>query len=268
MRLTILIAILGAAACGSSHASKAPDAPNGGGSDANNTTIDAPNQQVDASVDAPPAPATITISGTASAPGLGGTTMVAGVTVGAYRNSDPTTPVATATTNAQGAFTMTITTGGVAPDGYLKGTKTGYADTYLYPEAAITMDFTGVPLNMLTAHGTQNSTWDTLNVIAQGSQTVGNGIIALEVLDAPLPTGNPVAGATVTTNPGASVYRYDNGGFPSSTATMTDADGRAYGFNEAPGAHSVTAHKAGSTFKTHTVKAYADSLTTTFVSSP
>jgi hypothetical protein len=264
MKPTILIAILGLAACGSS-SSKAVDAPNGSGSDANNPLIDAP-PPIDAAIDAPPAPAMITISGTASAPSVMGTTVVAGVTVGAYRSSNDTTPVKTATTDAQGNFTMTITTGGVALDGYLKGTKTGYADTYLYPEAPIAADFAGVPLNMLTSGN--NGTFQLLSTIAQGNQMTGNGVIALEVLDAPLPAGNPVAGATVTTNPAASVYRYDNNGLPSAQATSTSTDGRAFGFNEAVGAHSVTAHKAGSTFKTHTVKAFADSLTTTFVSSP
>ena len=260
MRLTILIAILGAAACGSSHASKAPDAPNGGGSDANNTMIDAPNQQVDASVDAPPAPATITISGTANSRTANGAQPVSGATIAAYNNTS-STAVATTTTNAQGAWTLTINTGGIALDGYIKASLTGYVDSYLYSEAPIAMDETNVPINMLTS-----GNYMLLSALANGGQTNNNGVIAIEVLDAPLPGGNPIAGATITTNPAGSPYRYDAGGLPNGQATATDTDGIGYGFNEAPGAHSVTAHKSGLTFKTHTVKAYALSLTTTFVS--
>src|SRR5690242_11611807 len=132
MKPSILIAIVAAAAGGSS-SSKSIDAPGSDRSDAPRP-IDAADNGPDATmVAAPPAPAMSTSSGPARAPRLTGTTVVAGVTVGAYRSTDHVNPVTTATTDDQGNFTLTITTGGVALDGYLKGTKTGYVDTYLYP---------------------------------------------------------------------------------------------------------------------------------------
>ena len=55
---------------------------------------DAPGDS-DVTPDAPPAPATITVSGTASALSVGGEDPVAGATIAAYRRSDEATAVAT-----------------------------------------------------------------------------------------------------------------------------------------------------------------------------
>ena len=87
------------------------------------------------------------------------------------------------------------------------------------------------------------------------------------VLDGPIPTGKPIAGATATTTPaGSSVHYNSANGFPSGTATSTAADGVAYVFNlTANVATTVSAAKAGATFKTHALETWPDALTTTVV---
>ena len=208
-------------------------------------------------VDAPVAPMTITVSGTASSRGLGGTTPVDAATIGAYRNTDEATAVATAMTDAQGNFSITLDTGGMALVGYLKATKNGFATTYVYSPDPLAANTTGIPVNMLTT-----STYDTLYTITQVSQMANTGTVAVIVRDAAM---MPVAGATVSSTP-AATYKYNgNNGLPTANATATNADGTGYMMNATPGAITVTASKSGSTFRSFPVKAFADSLTTTLV---
>ncbi len=82
------------------------DAATGGGADA--------KQFLDAPITAP---AQITISGKATAQDTSGSMPLAGVTVAAFRTTDENTPIATTTTDAQGNYSLTLETGGVALDG-------------------------------------------------------------------------------------------------------------------------------------------------------
>src|SRR5262249_11059715 len=143
--------VLLVAACGSSNKTTG-DGPGSGSADAK-VYMDAP-----ASI-----PAMITISGTASSRDLSGNaTPVQGVAVAAYKKTDPTTAVATATTDASGNYSLTVTTGGAPVDGYLKATKSGNTDTYLYPPAPLIADFTMGSINMLTP-----TTYQGIYVISQ-----------------------------------------------------------------------------------------------------
>ncbi len=244
-------AFLGFVACGGdSGGGDDPDGPPGGG--------DGP--AADAAVDAPPAPPMITITGTAVQRGLGGTQPVAQAQIGGYRNSDEAAAIATTMTDAQGNFTLVVSTGGVALDGFIKATRTGFRDTYLYPAAPIAAD-TMAPVNMVTT-----GNYDTLSNLAQGNQQQGNGLIALVVVDGPTATSMPVAGATVSSTPASGAYRYNSGGFPNSQATATATDGVAYMFNAPPNVSvTVSATKAGMTFRSHALKARPDVLTTTLI---
>jgi hypothetical protein len=246
MRYYLLALItFGFVACGGDGGGSGVDAPNGGGDDA------------PSSIDSPPVPTMITISGTASSRGIGSTTPVVGATVGAFANTDETTPVGMATTDAQGMYSIVITTSGSALDGFVKATKTGLVDTYVYPTAPISADQVA-PVNMVTP-----GNYDTLSTLAQGNQMDQNGLIALIIQDA---AAMPVAGATVSSTPAASVYRYNGAnGLPSSQTTSTQADGTAYMFNMPPGAATVSATKTGLTFKTHGLNVHALALTTTLV---
>jgi hypothetical protein len=210
----------------------------------------------DDAVDATTAPAMITITGTASTLGVGGSTPTAGVLVEAFANSAETTVVAMATTDATGNYTLTVTTNGTALDGFLKATKSGLVDTYLYPPAPLAADFAGASLNMVSS-----GTFDLVSSACQGNQEDTKGLIAVLVHDA---AGAAVAGATVESTPAASKYCYNSGGLPSGSAAATDADGIGFMFN-VTGSVSVTATKAGTTFKPHSVKARAMSLTTTLI---
>ena len=215
----------------------------------------------DGNVDAPVAPTTVTITGVASSRGLGGATPEAGVAIAAYATSDENTALAMATTDAAGAFTLTINTGGTAINGFLKATKSGFTTSYLYPPAPITGNLMMVPMNMLS---TQN--FGTLSTLAQANQMNGKGVIGVLVVSGPELTSTPVAGATITTSPASMPYRYNGGsGLPNTTSTATQADGLAYAFNAPVGPITVTAAASGSTFKPTMLTIHADALTQTLV---
>jgi hypothetical protein len=208
------------------------------------------------SADAATAPAMITISGTATKREGTSSSPAAGVMVGAYKNSDPATAVATATTDAAGMYSMMITTGGTAVDGYLKATLTGFLDTYLYPPKPLSENFDRASLNIVN-----QSTLDLLSGTLCGTLQEGTkGLVAVLVVDA---ANAPVAGATITGAPAPAKYCYNSGGFPNKNATMTDTDGIAYMINLPPGEVTVSATKSGTTFVSHKVNARAGTLTTT-----
>lgn len=236
-RLACVLLVTSLAACGSDNKSTA-DSGNGSGSGS--------------------AAAMITITGTAKTVSAGGSSPAAGVTVGAYRNSDENTPVATATTDTGGNYSLTIMTNGQALDGFLKGTLAGDLDTYLYPPAPLAADYAGAAINMVT-----ESTVQTLSTVCGHGITESNGVLGVEVFDASM---QPVAGAAITTTPMAAKNCYDGAtaGFPDSSKTVTGADGLAYAI-DLSGSVTVSAQKSGLTFPSHTVKVRVGTLTTTLV---
>ena len=214
-------------------------------------------------LDAPATTVTqVTISGTASEVSQSGQTPLAGVKIEAFRNANETTPIATTTTDAQGNYSLTVQTNGEVIDGFLKATKTGYKDTYLYPPYAIMMDFSGGSVLMLT-----QQTWDTLDNLTNANQMDGKGVVALIVTDGMNPVGGAMVSSTPAASPAPARYNATVGTLtlPSSTASMTHTDGVAYLFNLPPGQVTVSATKTGSTFASHKVKAWADNLTTTVI---
>ena len=206
-------------------------------------------------------PNTLTISGVASSRGIGGSTPEAGVVIAAYATSDENTVLAMATTDAAGAYTLTLTTTGAPITGFLKATKSGFTTSYLYPPAPITGNLAMVPMNMLTT-----GNFGTLSTLAQANQMDGKGVIGVLVVSGPELTSTPVAGATITTSPASTPYRYNGGsGLPNTTSTSTQADGLSYAFNAPVGAITVNASKSGSTFKATMLTVHADALTQTLV---
>ncbi len=217
-------------------------------------------------LDAPPTQnLMITISGQATSQDTSGSAPQAGVTVAAFRNSSESTPIAMTTTDAQGNYTLTIETQGESIDGFLKATKTGFVDTYLYPPYPLMMDFANASVLMITPQ-----TYDALCNLAQAGCTNsdGKGLVGLVVTDGT----NPVAGATVSSSPVADPVRYNamvgTLVLPSTTAMSTFTDGIAYLFNLPPGQVTVSAAKTGSSFASHPVKAWANKLTTTVIVPP
>ena len=206
--------------------------------------------------DAPPAAQMITLSGTAQAVSAGGTDPAPGVLIEAFRNSDEGTVVVSATTDAQGNYTLTVETGGVALDGFLKATKAGLLDTYLYPDKPLGEDFDGASINMVS-----KQTLDALSgLLCNANQEDTKGVIAALVFDA---AQVEVAGATITSSPAPSNVCYNgNNGLPSGSATATSADGVGYMFN-VTGKATVSTTVPGATYPSHEVTARAGALTTT-----
>lgn len=242
----LLVCLLVAVGCGGG----------GGNGDGNNPDT---NPGIDAAIDAPPAAVMVTISGTVVERTSGGSSPEADVTIAAYRSSDENTALATTTSDAQGNFSLTISTNGEGIVGFLKASKTGFTTVYLYPHRPVTEDLAMVPLNMLSE--------STFNLLAGfGNQQAGNGVVALIVLSGPEFNSTPVEGATISTTPASNPYRYNsNTGLPTST-TATAADGIAFAFNAPAGAITVTAAKQGLSFQPTMVKSFADSITQTIVS--
>lgn len=207
-------------------------------------------------LDAPPVvPAMITISGTASEDNQTGSTPLAGVAVAIYKASDEATPLAMATSDAQGKYSFQIPTGGAVVAGFLKATKTGYATSYTYPAAPFQADTPMTNSNMVTS-----SNFDFLKLL--GGQTAGKGLLVVSIVNG---AGAPVMGATVSTTPASGKYQYTaSNGTPTSSSSSA-ADGTGFCFNAPPGKVTVTAAKSGMGFKAHEIGAHADAFTTTLV---
>jgi len=237
-----------------------------GGSDDKSANVDAPSG---GSVDAPSGPgpggggSTITITGTAVERTATAMKPVSGATIAAYQNGNDATPVVTTTSMADGTFSLSVPASGGPLDGYLKATKTDLKDTYLYPPAPISAD-TVAPVNMISP--------DTLNLlvflaIGANNQQAGKGLIALIVVNGATATSTPIAGVAVTSIPAASATIYNGANnLPDRAANGTGADGTAFLFNVASDANvTVSATKTGSTFTSHSVKAWPDQFTTTLI---
>jgi hypothetical protein len=231
-----LLALIALAACGGDDG--------GGGNDA----------QPDTPVNVP---AMITVSGTATSRSLQGTAPVEGMTIGAFAVANEATPVVTTTTDAAGMYTLMIPTGGMPVDGFIKATKAGFADIYLYPPAPLVADFAGGSINALTT----DNYGLTYTLCQAGTVDDTKGVIGVIVQDS---AGAPVADATVSADPAATKNCYTNGSLPDGSKNSTAADGTALMFNVL-GNETVSAMKAGVTFKSHSVKAFPSSFTTTLI---
>ena len=184
------------------------------------------------------APASITVSGTV-ADFINGP--LAGATVYAFKTGTAS-PIDSATTDAGGAFSMTVSTGGTPLDGYLKASKSGYIDTYAYPSAPLPASaIISVPV-------VTSGEFAILATQAGASPTAGKGSLGLRPVNC---AGAAVTGATVTASSGASPY--------------ADGQGDFFVFNAAPGNVDVGATFQSHTFHGHTVVAVADAVTITII---
>jgi hypothetical protein len=206
--------------------------------------------------DAAPVATTVTVKGVTSTVGLNGSTPVEGVMVAAFKEGE-TTPVAMTTSNAMGEYSLVITTNGTALDGYVLGRQMGKKDNYLYPPRPLSADIPSAPVLMIT-----QGTFDTLGSLAQVNQDPAKAFVGVQVFDA---TNLPVAGVTISSSP-AGTYKYNGmNGLPSSSATVTGADGIGYVFNVTAGSVTINASGGGLTFFSHPVNARANQLTTTLI---
>jgi hypothetical protein len=237
--MKLLSFVLVVAACGGSSKSNNPD----GGPDAR-VFNDAP----------PNVPAMITIGGTAKDNGQSSSTPLAGVAI-TLKNRADDSMIGSATSDAQGKYSMSVTTGGHVVDAYILATKSGYADAAAFPAAPWAADNAMADSNLITS-GNFN-----LLTLYTGQQS-GNGIIVAEILDS---SSMPVEGATVASTPASGKYLYsDSSGTPASRPS-TNTDGTSFLVNVPPGSVSISATKSGSSFKSHSVTALANTFTSTVV---
>jgi hypothetical protein len=194
----------------------------------------------------------VSLSGKHLEQGSGGSKPLAGATIAVYKTSDDS-QVATTTTAADGTFALDLPTDNC--DCYVKASKSGYADTYLYPAAPWRQSRT-LEIAQLTS-----TTFSLLNTFAGGSTSKGL-IIATLVND----SGDPVSGAKITSSPASGSYKYSDGTGQPSGSSSTSADGIAFFMSAPVGAVSISASKSGMTFKSHTVTARAGALLTTEIS--
>jgi hypothetical protein len=201
-------------------------------------------------------PDTITISGQAIVQDQTTETPQSGVAISVYATGDDTTALATATTDGSGNYSVTLTTNGQAIDGYIKATKSGLMDTYVYPPAPMQSDSSTATASMISS-----SNYSELVGIEGGSTS--KGMIILDVLDSTL---SPVSGVTVTTSPASGKTYYMNSSDEPFSTSSTYTDGLAFMFNvPTTGTVTLAASKSGMTFTTHAVTAPANALTTTVV---
>ena len=157
------------------------------------------------------------------------------------------------TSDTPGRYSVTIATGGTPVSGHLQLKKSGYLPTFAYPSRPLFQDDTTNVL-MITP-----SEFTALAAAASIAPTAGAGFIGLVVSDC---QGNPLAGATVTSNPAATI-RYNVAGFPNQTATSTAADGVAYIVNVTAGTVQINATASGHALRQVVVNARADAITLT-----
>src|SRR5205085_6716497 len=162
---------------------------------------------------------------------------LAGVAISAFIVGNDSTPIVTATTDAQGSYSASVATNGNPVDAYLRASKSGYVDSYVYPAAALTASFAGANVGIVST-----ATFGTLRSILGG--TAGKGMMIMLVSDS---NNNPISGATVATAPASAQYRYiDANGQPFGT-TSTNATGAAFAIDVPPGNVTVSASKSGMT---------------------
>jgi hypothetical protein len=195
----------------------------------------------------------ITVSGQAQAGAFSPTALTSAL-VTAFATGTAES-LAVDTTDAGGLYSLTVATGGVPLNGYVRFQKGGYITTYGYP--AVPLVASAIQ-NVLVPTATEI---DVLELATDVTQPAGKGFIGVVVVDC---AGDPIQGATVSTNGGGTV-RYNAGTTPSSTATSTAADGVAYVFNVTPGDVIVSATGGGHVLRAHTVNARADAVTLTEV---
>ena len=201
------------------------------------------------------AAATLTLAGGVVEQGLGTQSAAAGAAIDAYGTQTSTTSIANTTSDASGDFSLDIPTGGAPVDGYLKITKTGDLDTFLYPNFPLTTDQSKLAGILIT-----QATFNTLAGFVTVTQDSTKGFTAVEVLDC---AGNSASGATVTTSAGGTTKYNGAANIPSSTATTTGADGIAYVFNMTAGDATIMVSIGGKPYRTHHVFTRAGTFTIT-----
>jgi len=211
----------------------------------------------------------ITIMGTTISVASSGSANLAGATVAVYPASDTAgtgTPLAMTTSGSNGAYMLTVPAAAGMP-GFLKASGNNYLDTYLWPPTPLTgSNYTGINVEMLEPSTVQLAA--SAFACNYSGYSSSDGLIGVELVSSfgTSGIGSKIAGGTVTATPAAGDTCYDNGsGTPSSSATVTAADGVALMFNVTPGSVTVSGSASGDTFASSQVYANGSALTATLI---
>jgi len=197
------------------------------------------------------APATISVSGRITQNFISQTAL-RGAYIFAFRTG-ATDTLAADTSDTPGNYEVSFATGGTPVNGYLRVTDSTHLTTYAYP---------AVPLARTDTQNVFMATANEFSFLAAAAgitPVAGDGFIGVVVRNC---AGDPVANATVSSSPAGEV-RYNAGGAPSSSATVTGSDGVAYIANVAAGNVTVQATASGHTLRQHVVNARANAITLT-----
>jgi len=182
--------------------------------------------------------------------------LVVNMTIDLLKLSDDSMLSTTTMTSATGRFNFTVATGGVAPVGYFKYTKTGFIDGYAFPPVALFQN-------------AQNGNLPTLTPADMMSYAQASGVSSLDSSKAVLGVevhdcrGVIAPGASVTLNPpGGTVVYFAGNHNPDTSLTETTTDGKVAIFNATPSTtYDVTIVNQAHTYRSWPVKAIAGAFT-------
>ncbi len=173
----------------------------------------------------------------------------AGVAVAAMTTVNGT-PIATATTDLLGNFSLSVPTGGAPIAAYFSLTKTGFLTSVSVPDQPTDKNMTNIAGFM----GMQIDV-DGLYSAGNTTQDTAAGTLFVTVEDC---AGTPIAGAMIATTPPAKIV-YSSGILPSGSATATGTSGYAWALNVPVGTVQLAASAPGKTFAGHPVDILAGS---------
>jgi hypothetical protein len=177
---------------------------------------------------------------------------IAGVRIEAFRQSDDVS-IGTAETDADGSYSATLPTGGVALPVYARATEASHVTTLDYPPGPLMQDNPNFGISMVTP--------DELALVAALVGTTLDpeaGAVAVIFVDCAV---TPLKGVSVTFDPPPGTLAYIDGNVPSVTATRTDASGGVFAMNQPPGHVKVTGTIGDVTIAPYVLKVEKGTLT-------
>jgi hypothetical protein len=204
-------------------------------------------------------PDPLSIAGHTRSIGAGSPTPVAGATVEARLASDDSV-LASATSASDGAYSLSVPTGGASLTGYIHAA----ADTY-FPSNLFTPDPIQGNIASLNIPLFSTTLLPLLATLAGTSLVTGDGLVILEIADC---AGDGMAGVQIQVTGGNAdtkvVYGAGPQSLPSGSATETDEGGTVFILNMPPGPITISGtYGADAHMQPVAAKAFADQATLT-----
>jgi hypothetical protein len=180
------------------------------------------------------APATITLTGRAMAAG-NPSTPLSGASVNVVGPAGAT--LGSATSGADGTFSINLTTGGVPLDAHVRVTATGRTESNWFPAAALSADARAGDINLFDS--------TTITLLAGVAGITPNAMRSQVFVTLGDCDGAPLPGATVSVNPAPAVTRYISGGVPNAQAMSTTQSGTVFLGNLPSGNVTIDGQRMG-----------------------